>query len=146
MPVSLIKIIKLAGFTHDIGKLRVDKKILFKPGRLSAEEFKEIKKHPETGAKILKKSFGCLAPIVLSHHERYDGKGYPQGLKGECIPIESRIIAIADAFDAMTYGRPYQPAMSLVSACQTLKENSGTQFDPTITNQLKLINWKHNVF
>ena len=125
---------KIAGLIHDIGKIGVDEKILNKPGRLTDEERKDIERHPEIGWKILSSTneFSELAQFVLNHHERWDGNGYPNGLKGEAIQLEARIIAVADAFDAMTSERSYRKGMSQEDAVGELKRCSGTQFDPNI--------------
>lgn len=125
------------GLLHDIGKIIVSDEILEKPGRLRQDEYEEIKKHPAIGYRMLTATneFASIAEGVLSHHERWDGKGYPKGIKGEEIPIESRIIAIADAYDAMTSSRPYRKnGLSLDKAKQELINNAGTQFDPNIVS------------
>ncbi len=126
--------LELLSTLHDIGKIGISDLILNKPGRLSDEEWVEMKKHPEIGYRIAMSS-SELAPIaeyILYHHERWDGSGYPQGLGGEEIPLLSRIISVADAYDAMTEDRPYRKAMSMEEACAELCRNSGTQFDPNI--------------
>ncbi|WMJ78892.1 MULTISPECIES: HD domain-containing phosphohydrolase [unclassified Sedimentibacter] len=127
--------IKIAGLMHDIGKMGIDEKILNKTLRLSDDEQREIKRHPEIGYRILSSSndFSEIAEYVLKHHERWDGNGYPGGFKGEEISIQSRIIAIADAYDAMTSDRPYRRGMSSEEALKELKRCSGTQFDADIT-------------
>ena len=125
------------GLLHDIGKIIVSDKILEKPGRLNEEEYDEIKKHPAIGYRMLTATneFGGIAEGVLSHHERWDGKGYPKGIKGDQIPIEARIIAIADAYDAMTSSRPYRKeGMPLERARQELIDYAGSQFDPNIVS------------
>jgi len=129
-----IELLKLMATLHDIGKIAVDQSILNKPGPLTESEWGEIKKHPETGYHILLASpeYAEIAEDILSHHERYDGKGYPRGLKGEDIPFRSRIIAIADSYDAMTTDRPYRDALSSKQAYEEIKRNSGTQFDPDL--------------
>ncbi|MHB1364875.1 MAG: PAS domain S-box protein [Eubacteriales bacterium] len=126
--------IRIAGLIHDIGKIGTDEKILNKPKNLSDDEKKEIQKHPETGWRILVSTseFSELASFVLAHHERWDGSGYPNGLKGEEIPLESRIIAVADAYDAMTGERSYHSGLSIEEAVTEIKQCSGTQFDPRI--------------
>lgn len=127
--------IKIAGLMHDIGKIGIDENILNKAEKLSDDEKKEIKRHPEIGYRILSSSngFSEIAEYVLKHHERWDGTGYPGGFKGEEISIQSRIITIADAFDAMTSDRPYRKGMRLKDALAELKKYSGAQFDPYIT-------------
>ncbi len=125
---------KIAGLIHDIGKIGVDENILNKPGRLTLDEKKDIERHPEIGWKILSSTteFSVLAQFVLDHHEKWDGSGYPNGLKGEVIPLEARIISVADAYDAMTSERSYKNGMSKKDAIEELKRCSGTQFDPKI--------------
>ncbi len=105
---------KIAGLIHDIGKIGVDEKILNKPGRLTTDERRDIEKHPEIGWKILSSTneFSELAQFVLNHHENWDGSGYPNGIEGEAIPVEARIISVADAYDAMTSERSYKKGMS----------------------------------
>jgi diguanylate cyclase (GGDEF)-like protein len=127
-----IKEIEMVGLLHDIGKIGVDENILNKTGRLTEEEYEAVKQHPEIGFRILNTSNEMLrlSNYVLYHHERWDGKGYPTGIKGDNIPIQSRIIAIVDTFDAITSERPYRPARSIEMALEELKENAGTQFDP----------------
>lgn len=128
--------IRIAGLMHDIGKIGVDEKILNKSQMLNSDEWKEMRRHTEIGYRILSSSndFSEIAEYVLKHHERWDGKGYPGGFKGEEISLQSRIIAIADAFDAMTSDRPYRKGMSLKEAIAELYRCSGTQFDSNITN------------
>jgi len=126
--------IKIAGFLHDIGKIGIDEEILNKKGKLSEKEWEIIKTHTAKSARILEHTveYKDLAKIVLSHHERYDGTGYPYGLKGEAIPLESRIIAVADTYDAMTQNRTYRKIVSKEIAIKEIDECSGTQFDPNI--------------
>ncbi|RDY25578.1 diguanylate cyclase [Romboutsia weinsteinii] len=127
---------------HDIGKIGISEDILLKPGRLTLEEFEIMKTHTEKGYRIINASseLGNVAKCVLTHHERWDGKGYPLGLKGEEIPIISRIISIVDAYDVMTTDRVYKKAMTKKEAIYELNRCSGTQFDPYITkNFIKYI-------
>jgi response regulator RpfG family c-di-GMP phosphodiesterase len=126
--------LKYAAALHDIGKIGVKETILTKPGRLTAEEYEEMKTHPAKGAEILKevKFLAPVVPIVYHHQERYDGKGYPGGLLGEQIPIGSRIVAVLDAFDAMTTNRPYRNGLPIEVAIHELRRYSGVQFDPQV--------------
>jgi diguanylate cyclase (GGDEF)-like protein/putative nucleotidyltransferase with HDIG domain len=126
--------VKTAALLHDIGKLAVPEHILAKPGPLTPEEFQKVRIHPEVGAGII----GgvpfpyAVAPLILSHHERWDGRGYPSGLRGEDIPLGARILAIVDYFDALTSVRPYHQAMSIDGAMALLKQESGKALDPTV--------------
>jgi putative nucleotidyltransferase with HDIG domain len=127
-----VEVVKSAALLHDIGKIGMPEKILRKEGGLTAVEFSQMQEHPATGAQILSpvSSFSrCLAG-VRHHHERYDGLGYPDGLKGEEIPIAARIILIADTFDSITSDRSYRRARSVEYAVRQLQSNAGTQFDP----------------
>jgi len=126
--------IRWAALFHDLGKIGIDESILRKPGRLTDKEFEEIKKHPQLGADILKpiRQFKHIIPGILQHQERWDGKGYPNGLKGEEISIDGRIIAVADTFDAMTSDRPYRKGLPKEVAIEEIKKCAGTQFDPKV--------------
>lgn len=132
---KVINQIYYAGLVHDIGKALIQKEIINKKGKLSKEEFEIIKKHPVDGYNALKKSeeLSNIANYVLQHHERWDGKGYPSGIKGENIYLESRIIAIADSYDAMISERPYRKALSKEEAIKEIRDNAGKQFDPEIS-------------
>lgn len=125
---------KLAGLLHDIGKIGVRTETLRKEEALTEEDRREIQQHPEVGAKIISTvgHLHRLHPIILHHHERFDGKGYPHGLKGEQIPLGARIIAVADAFDAITSSRCYRPAKSRYDAIAEMRGESGFQFDPRL--------------
>ncbi|MDD5089682.1 MAG: GAF domain-containing protein [Candidatus Wallbacteria bacterium] len=129
---SELEVIRHTALLHDIGKIGIPERILLKPGNLSDEEFNEIRKHPMLGTEIIKsiKFLGQVSQFMKHHHERFDGRGYPDGLSGEGIPVGSRIIAIADTFDAMTSDRPYRKSCSMDWAMQELKRCSGSQFDP----------------
>ena len=124
----------LVSTLHDIGKICIHEKILAKPGKLTREEWAEIKKHPEAGYRITQASSELtrVAQYILCHHERWDGKGYPSGLAGQSIPLLSRVIAVVDAYDAMTQDRPYRKAMAREVAIEEIVLNAGTQFDPDI--------------
>ena len=126
--------VKVAGLVHDIGKIGISESILNKPQRLNDDEWDAMKKHPESGWRILisANDFAELADFVLAHHERWDGRGYPKGLKGEEIPKESRIIAVADSYDAMTSLRTYRNPLNKEEAIEELRRCAGTQFDPDI--------------
>jgi response regulator RpfG family c-di-GMP phosphodiesterase len=125
--------LRVGAILHDIGKIGIRGSILCKPGELNDYESDEIRTHPVIGGRIVRTLYGFnLEAIVAHHHERYDGKGYPWGLKGEAIPLESRIILIADTFDAMTSDRPYRRRRSTIHALAELERNSGTQFDPNL--------------
>jgi diguanylate cyclase (GGDEF)-like protein/putative nucleotidyltransferase with HDIG domain len=133
-PKKKIMQIKSASLLHDIGKIIVPIDILTKPGKLTSNEYKKIKEHPAIGYRLLSgmKEFENIADIVLHHHERWDGKGYPQGKKEEEIPLESRIIAIADTYNAMTTSRPYNRVKTKKEALQEIIRCAGTQFDPDL--------------
>jgi len=128
--------IRMAGLVHDIGKIGINEAILNKNVVLDENEWVSMKRHPEAGWRILstKVEFSDVAQFALCHHERFDGNGYPKGLKGEEIPIQARIIAIADAFDAMTSERSYRKPLSFDIAIQEIKKCSGSQFDPRIVD------------
>jgi len=126
--------IKTAGLMHDIGKIGISEAILNKEGTLDDSEWVEVKKHSEIGYRILSSltEFSEVANHVLSHHEKWDGSGYPKGLKGELIPVQARIISITDAYDAMTGPRPYKPVLTKEEAIDELYQSAGTQFDPKL--------------
>jgi len=129
-----IQELRTGGLMHDIGKINIDESILAKPGPLTDTERLEVQRHAETGYRILSSvsGFANIAEHVLAHHERWDGRGYPKGLKGKEIPLEARIIAVAEAYDAMTTETPYRHALSKEEAIGELKHYAGTQFDPEI--------------
>ncbi len=141
LPETEVRKIRFAGILHDIGKVGVDREIIRKPSTLTAEEMAVMRTHPVIGAKILDsiELLAEAAEIVRHHHEHYDGSGYPDGLKGEEIPIGSRIVLVADAFNAMTTHRPYRRALAPWEAVRILEENAGTQFDPAVVRALKSV-------
>ena len=126
--------LRVGGPLHDIGKLAVSDEVLCKEGRLDDDELAQIREHPKIGAKLLFRVTALreAIPYVLYHHERWDGTGYPSGKAGEEIPVEARVLAIADAFDAMTSDRPYRSALSREEALAEVERCAGTQFDPKI--------------
>ena len=123
-----------ASLLHDVGKIGISERILLKPTKLSPEEFSIVKLHPRIGCRLIEQvpALQSMAPAILHHHERWDGDGYPAGLSGEQIPLEARIICVADSFSAMTAERPYRSRISLQEACAELERCAGTQFDPQV--------------
>lgn len=139
------EVLKYAGLLHDIGKIGIDVGILRKPSRLTKEEWKIMAMHPVVGSGIVEQIgfMDDIAPIILHHHERYDGKGYPSRLKKEKIPLGARILSVVDAYEAMFSNRPYRKALSAKKIKQELLDGAGTQFDPNIVKIfLKLLNKK----
>jgi diguanylate cyclase (GGDEF)-like protein/putative nucleotidyltransferase with HDIG domain len=138
LPEGEIEALRAAALLHDIGKLAVPEQIINKPGRLTPEEFEKMKVHPIVGAEILERvAFPYpVAPIVRSHHERWDGTGYPEGLSGESIPMGARILAAVDCLDALASHRQYRPALPLGEAMAKVKEKAGTWFDPQVVDIL----------
>ena len=136
MPHHEIERIKYAGLLHDIGKIGVSESILNKPGKLTPQEFQEIKKHPELGAKIIADVpfLKSMVPLVLHHHEFFGGGGYPGGIAGEEIPLGARILTVSDAFEAMTSDRPYRKSLPQEVAFNILETQKGIQFDPGIVD------------
>jgi putative two-component system response regulator len=134
---DVLDTIALGAELHDIGKIGVSEAVLHKAGTLTQAEYRHIMEHPAIGARILgplMRDAPTALAIVRSHHERLDGKGFPDGLKGEAIPLEVRVVTVADSFDAMTSARPYRPALSVQKAVQELKEWRGIQFDSTVVD------------
>jgi response regulator RpfG family c-di-GMP phosphodiesterase len=141
LPHHEIERIQYAGLLHDIGKIGISEAILNKPGKLTAQEFQEIKKHPEMGAKIIADVpfLKTLVPLVLHHHEFFGGGGYPANLSGADIPFGARILSVSDAYEAMTSNRPYRNSMSQEEALSILENAKGMQFDPTIVDAFTAI-------
>ncbi|MCL6479436.1 MAG: response regulator [Peptococcaceae bacterium] len=133
--------IRLAGLLHDIGKIGIKDSILLKPGRLEPAELEVVKQHPVASERICSSvsAFELILPYIRHHHERYDGKGYPDGLEKNKIPLGARIIAVADAFDALTSERPYRRPYSQEKAVEILREGAGTQWDP------HLVSWFYEI-
>ena len=135
LPPERVRNIRIASLLHDIGKVSISERLLNKPGKLTDEEFARVKQHAPLGAEIIvseAETLQQLAPIVRHHHEHFGGKGYPDGLAGEDIPLEARILAVADVFDAMTHERSYRKAMSREEAIAELQGGAGTHFDPAV--------------
>jgi putative nucleotidyltransferase with HDIG domain len=129
-----LEILRLGGTLHDVGKIAVSVGVLRKAGPLTREELDQIRRHPVTGARLVEsfEDFEAALPYVLHHHERWDGGGYPHGLRGGEIPLEARLLCVADAFDAMTSLRAYRPPLSVEQALRELERCAGTQFDPEL--------------
>jgi HD-GYP domain-containing protein (c-di-GMP phosphodiesterase class II) len=131
-----LRTIAIGALLHDIGKIGIRDVVLQKPGRLTDDEFALIKQHPTIGRRILESvnGFTPYLDVVELHHENWDGTGYPHGLRGEEVPLSARIVHVADAYDAMTSGRPYRRGMTQEVTFRILRENAGTQFDPAVVN------------
>lgn len=147
LPAEDIRSIERASMLHDLGKIGISEKILLKKGPLTKGEFTKIKEHPKIGVDIIRpiQFFHSLLPLILYHHERWDGKGYPFGLKGNEIPIGARIIAIADVYEALISDRPYRKALSKKEALKIIKDSSGRQFDPKVVDVLTEVLEKRKV-
>jgi putative nucleotidyltransferase with HDIG domain len=141
VPAAELEAIKIAALLHDIGKLGIPERILCKPDKLTAEEFRVIQGHVDLGARILEPvEFPWpVIPIVLTHHERWDGLGYPRRLSGEAIPLGGRIVAVVDAFDALTSERPYRQALSRDAALELIRNEAGSQFDPQVVQTFEQV-------
>ena len=135
-----LETIEVGAVIHDIGKIGIPDRILLKPGRLDSDEFAEMRKHPEISSYILDELElpAVVRDMARNHHERFDGKGYPDGLKGKEIPLAARILTVADAFDAMTSDRPYRRALSQEVAAAEIRRNAGTQFCPDVVSALEV--------
>jgi HD-GYP domain-containing protein (c-di-GMP phosphodiesterase class II) len=129
-----IRTLRFAAPLHDVGKVKVRPQVLGKPGPLTLEEQTEIRRHPTAGAQLVLplRRFHDALPYVLFHHERWDGSGYPAGLRARAIPVEARVLAVADAFDAMISPRPYRGALTHEHALAEVEQAAGTQFDPLV--------------
>jgi HD-GYP domain-containing protein (c-di-GMP phosphodiesterase class II) len=119
---------------HDVGKIGVSDSILLKPGKLTPDEWDQMRMHPEIGYNMLRqvRFLHGAADIILAHHERWDGKGYPNGLRGEEVPLGARIFSVVDTFDSMTSDRPYRAALTTLESLNEILRHSGTQFDPLV--------------
>jgi len=134
LPSDVVNEIETAGRVHDVGKITIEDSVLRKPGKLTEKEYNIIKEHPVVAHRLLKnlKPYKNGVKYVLYHHERIDGKGYPEGISGMAIPLGARILAVSDCYDAMTSDRPYRKALPQTVAVEELRKHSGTQFDPVI--------------
>ena len=142
LPASLRRDLAVGGLLHDVGKLSVPLEILQKPGPLDDDEFAEIRRHPEAGRRLLDELGGfpeTVRRLVSDHHERLDGTGYPNGLKGDELPIETRILAVCDVYDALVSDRVYRAAWTPERALSLLQEESGTGYDPAVVSALERI-------
>lgn len=137
LPTETVELIRQAAPLHDVGKIGISDLILLKPGKLSDDEFEVVKTHPEIGAALLSQGHSMLVQlaerIARSHHERWDGSGYPLGLSKDDIPLEGRIVAVADVFDALVHERPYKKAWPVADAVAEIQRQGGKQFDPQVT-------------
>jgi len=142
LPASRVEMLMRAARLHDVGKITVPDHILLKPGGLSEEEFAVVRGHAKAGAELLSGSRSATIrmaeSIALTHHERWDGTGYPQGLHGDRIPLEARIVAVADAFDAMTHGRAHRAALPMSTAIEEIIIGAGRQFDPQVVKAFQI--------
>jgi putative nucleotidyltransferase with HDIG domain len=140
-----IEVLRRAGLLHDIGKIATPPEVLDKPESLTLDERRMIQEHPRVGARILEpiEAYASVVPMVLQHHECYDGSGYPDGLAGEKITLGGRILAVADFYDALTSDRPYRKALGQSETLKTIQKEAGRQFDPLVVNAfLKIFTWK----
>ena len=144
LPSDQLDALALGALLHDVGKIGVPDRILQKPGRLTDEEYGIIKRHPVFGARMLAsvRELGPAAPAVRYHHERFDGRGYPEGLSGEKIPLAARIISVVDAFDSMLRERPYGYGISREAALKEIENNAGIQFDPRVVKVMLELEWE----
>ena len=140
LPEADIEALALVGVLHDVGKVHIDPAILAKPGPLDELERDHMRRHPELGYAMINERFDRrVSEAILYHHERYDGGGYPFGLAGLEIPLLSRVVLVADAFDAITNHRSYQPALSVEYAIEEITGNAGTQFDPGVVEAFMIV-------
>jgi HD-GYP domain-containing protein (c-di-GMP phosphodiesterase class II) len=141
LPPSEVQRLRLAGLVHDAGMVTIPSAVLGRTSELSHEEWQAIRRHPETGARMIEEVplLADIAPAVKAHHERYDGTGYPDGLAAQRIPMFARILAVADAFEALTSARPHRPALSRQAALAAIEDGRGTQWDPVIVDVLNSV-------
>src|SRR2546425_886135 len=141
---GVVRALETAALLHDVGKLGIPDRLLHKPGPLTPDEYEQVKLHAAIGSNILAgvPTAGLVAQIVRHHHENWDGSGYPDGLRGEAIPLASRILAIVDCYDALTSDRPYRRAVAHNSAIAMIYGRRGTMYDPAITDAFLRIVWR----
>ncbi len=147
LPESQLEVLAQGALLHDIGKIGVPDRILLKPGPLNEQDWQTMRQHPEIGQRMLASVpfLDDAIEIVADHHERYDGTGYPRGLQGDQIPLNARVFAVADAFDAITTGRPYKPPLTVEEAQRRIEQSCGTHFDPNVVDsflKVPTIEWK----
>jgi HD-GYP domain-containing protein (c-di-GMP phosphodiesterase class II) len=144
LPPERMHALVLGALLHDVGKIGVPDLVLQKPGRLTDEEYGVIKRHPVLGAEMLApvEELAPAVPVVRHHHERFDGRGYPDGLCGEDIPLEARVVSVADAFDSMISDRPYGYEISREAAMKEIERSAGMQFDPRVVRALLEVVWE----
>ena len=140
---NALESVYVAGLMHDLGKIGMPDRVLLKPEQLTDEEWAVARRHPIEGARLLEpyEHLQGVAEIVRHHHERYDGSGYPDGLKGESIPLGARIVSVVDAFDAMYFGRPYRPARSWEEVREEVYRSRGSHFDPRVATVFLSLDW-----
>jgi HD-GYP domain-containing protein (c-di-GMP phosphodiesterase class II) len=143
LPDRTVRLLRRAAPLHDLGKIAIPDSILLKPGRLEPEEYAVIQTHAVLGARVLAGGssdvFGLAEQVVLSHHERWDGGGYPDGLAGEAIPVAARIVHVADVFDVLVHERPYKEAWTVEQAAAEIRAGAGTQFDPRVARAFEAL-------
>lgn len=134
LPIEQLRVLRLGALVHDIGKVFVPGEVLHKAAQLSRDEWETVKRHPREGARLLLGVFPSegVARVIAEHHEWWDGRGYPEGIRGDEIDFNARVVAVADALDAMTSERPYHPSMNYAGAAAELERCAGTQFDPNV--------------
>ena len=150
LPRATVDLLLRAARLHDVGKIAIPDGILLKPGRLTDAEYEVVKEHTRAGAELLSGGQSALVQlaetIALTHHERWDGTGYPQGLKAEAIPLEARLLAVADTFDALTHDRIHRKAETPERAVEVIRENAGKQFDPRVVDAFLVLYARGEIF
>jgi HD-GYP domain-containing protein (c-di-GMP phosphodiesterase class II) len=139
LPADQLKSLERGALLHDIGKIAISDDILLKPGKLNKEEWLAMREHPDIGARMIEgiPFLQDAIPVIRYHQERWDGSGYPVGMKAEAIPLEARVFAVADVFDALTSTRPYRQRVTINEAIKHIRDQAGIEFDPTIVDALE---------